>query len=83
MPTPSVSSDRRAASARRSAPGRPLAIPGIARGLLAVAALLAASASAAPPPGTPIENRATATFLASGPPIESNTVTTVVGAPPA
>lgn len=79
MPTPSASNDRRAASARRSAPGRPLAISRIARCLLAAAALLAAPAGAAPPPGTPIDNRATASFLASGPPIESNTVTTVVG----
>lgn len=80
MPTPSASSLRRAAlAARRTARGRRNAIGAIARRLLAAAALVASPGQAAPPPGTPIENQAIASFLAVGQPIESNTVTTIVG----
>jgi uncharacterized repeat protein (TIGR01451 family) len=52
---------------------------GIASSLLACA-LLASTSQAAPPPGTPIDNQATASFAESATPIASNTVRAIVAA---
>jgi len=72
MPTPPVSSTRRAASAARR-----FAL----RWLLACAWLLLPTPGlAAPPPGTAIDNQATASFAGASQPVASNTVTAIVAA---
>lgn len=81
MPTPSANSIRRAASsARRVARGERSATRQVALLLLACGGLLAFPVQAAPPPGTPIDNQANATFTQMSVPIASNTVRTTVAA---
>jgi uncharacterized repeat protein (TIGR01451 family) len=81
MPTPSAISIRRAASsARRFARGELCATRQVALLFLACGGLLAHPVQAAPPPGTPIDNQASATCTQMSVPIASNTVRTTVAA---
>ncbi len=81
MPTPSANSIRRAASsARRFARGERCATRQLALLLLACGWLLAFPVRAAPPPGTAIDNQASATFTQMSAAIASNTVRTTVAA---